>query len=51
MKIHMELEDKIARFKNVEECVLFRSGFTTNARRVSGILENKSNPDQSRLPD
>jgi glycine C-acetyltransferase len=50
MKIHMELEEKIARFKNVEECVLFKSGFTANAGSGSGILENKSNHDQSRLP-
>src|SRR6476469_7827438 len=27
MKIHMELEEKIARFKNVEACVVFQSGF------------------------
>src|ERR1051326_8628027 len=26
MKIHMELEEKIARFKNVEACVVFQSG-------------------------
>jgi glycine C-acetyltransferase len=51
MKIHMEREEKIARFKNVEECVVFQSGFTANAGRVSGILENKSNHGQSRLPD
>src|SRR5436309_9689814 len=25
MKIHMELEEKIARFKNVEACVVFQS--------------------------
>ena len=38
MKIHMELEEKIARFKNVEACVVFQSGFTANAGTVSGIL-------------
>src|SRR5947199_3743981 len=38
MKVHMELEEKIARFKNVEACVVFQSGFTANAGTVSGIL-------------
>src|SRR5450631_3666223 len=38
MRIHMELEEKIARFKNVEACVVFQSGFTANAGTVSGIL-------------
>ncbi len=38
MKIHMDLEEKIARFKNVEACVVFQSGFTANAGTVSSIL-------------
>lgn len=38
MKIHMELEEKIARFKDVEACVVFQSGFTANAGTVSSIL-------------
>ena len=38
MKIHMELEEKIARFKNVEASVVFQSGFTANAGTVSGVL-------------
>ena len=38
MKIHLELEEKIARFKNVEACVVFQSGFTANAGTVSAIL-------------
>jgi glycine C-acetyltransferase len=38
MKIHMELEEKIARFKNVEACVVFQSGFAANAGAVSAIL-------------
>src|SRR5690242_13572939 len=38
MKIHMELEEKIARIKNVEACVVFQSGFTANAGTVSAIL-------------
>src|ERR1700678_4451621 len=38
MRIHMELEEKIARFKNVEACVVFQSGFTANAGPVSSFL-------------
>jgi glycine C-acetyltransferase len=38
MKIHLELEEKIARFKNVEACVVFQSGFTANAGTVSAFL-------------
>jgi glycine C-acetyltransferase len=38
MRIHMELEEKIARFKNVEGCVVFQSGFAANAGTVSAIL-------------
>ena len=38
MRIHVELEEKIARFKNVEACVVFQSGFAANAGTVSGIL-------------
>jgi glycine C-acetyltransferase len=38
MKIHMELEERIARFKNVEACVVFQSGFAANAGTVSAIL-------------
>jgi len=38
MKIHMELEERIARFKDVEACVVFQSGFTANAGTVSAIL-------------
>jgi glycine C-acetyltransferase len=38
MSIHMELEGKIARFKNVEACVVFQSGFAANAGTVSAIL-------------
>jgi glycine C-acetyltransferase len=38
MKIHMELEEKIAHFKNVEACVVFQSGFAANAGTVSAIL-------------
>jgi glycine C-acetyltransferase len=38
MRIHMDLEEKIARFKNVEACVVFQSGFTANAGTVGSIL-------------
>ena len=38
MKIHMDLEEKIACFKNVEACVVFQSGFAANAGTVSAIL-------------
>ena len=38
MRLHMELEEKIARFKNVEACVVFQSGFAANAGTVSAIL-------------
>ncbi len=38
MRIHMELEERIAHFKNVEACVVFQSGFAANAGTVSAIL-------------
>ena len=38
MKLHMELEEQIARFKNVEACVVFQSGFTANAGTVAAVL-------------
>jgi glycine C-acetyltransferase len=38
MSIHMELERRIARFKNVEACVVFQSGFAANAGTVAAIL-------------
>src|SRR6476620_5711620 len=38
MRIHMQLEEKIARFKNTEACVVFQSGFAANAGTVSAIL-------------
>jgi glycine C-acetyltransferase len=38
MKIHMELEEQIARFKNTEACVVFQSGFAANAGTVAAIL-------------
>ena len=38
MAMHMELERRIAAFKNTEACVVFQSGFTANAGTVSAIL-------------
>src|SRR6202034_2279188 len=38
MKILLDLEEKIAHFKNVEACVVFQSGFAANAGTVSAVL-------------
>ncbi len=38
MSVHMELEEQIARFKNVEASVVFQSGFTANSGTVSAVL-------------
>ena len=38
MKLHMELEEQIAQFKQVEACVVFQSGFSANAGTVSAVL-------------
>src|SRR6187399_156981 len=38
MEIHMELERRLAKFKNVEKVVVFQSGFAANAGTVSAIL-------------
>src|SRR5579872_1903866 len=38
MSLHMQLEERIATFKNVEACVVFQSGFAANAGTVSAIL-------------
>ena len=38
MTLHMELEEKIAKFKRVEASVVFQSGFTANAGTVQAIL-------------
>src|SRR5262245_20108592 len=39
MDIHMELERKLAAFKQTEAVVVFQSGFTANAGTVSSILD------------
>src|SRR5258708_31202783 len=56
MKIHMELEEKIARFKNVDACVVFQSGFAANAGTVSAApgkshLIRSSPPNPSSIID
>jgi glycine C-acetyltransferase len=38
MTLHVALEEKIARFKQVEASVVFQSGFTANAGTVQAIL-------------
>jgi glycine C-acetyltransferase len=38
MQLHMQLEEQIAKFKNVEASVVFQSGFTANAGTVSAVL-------------
>ena len=38
MALHMQLEERIADFKNVEACVVFQSGFAANAGTVAAIL-------------
>jgi glycine C-acetyltransferase len=41
MTLHMQLEERIADFKNVEACVVFQSGFAANAGTVSAILTSE----------
>src|SRR5512146_1161084 len=38
MSVHMALEDRMARFKHVQACVVFQSGFTANAGTVAAVL-------------
>jgi glycine C-acetyltransferase len=38
MSLHVQLEERIASFKNVEACVVFQSGFAANAGTVSAVL-------------
>jgi glycine C-acetyltransferase len=38
MTLHMDLERRLAEFKNTEAAVVFQSGFTANAGTVSSIL-------------
>ncbi len=41
MDLHMELERRLAAFKNVEAVVVFQSGFAANAGTVSAILNKE----------
>ena len=41
MELHMELERRLAAFKNVEAVVVFQSGFAANAGTVSAILDQR----------
>jgi glycine C-acetyltransferase len=38
MEMHMELERRLATFKNVESVVVFQSGFSANAGTVAAVL-------------
>jgi glycine C-acetyltransferase len=38
MDLHMQLEERIAKFKHVEACVVFQSGFAANAGTVAAVL-------------
>ncbi len=41
MAIHMELEERLAAFKQTEATVVFQSGFTANAGTVSALLNKE----------
>jgi glycine C-acetyltransferase len=41
MALHMELEQRLAAFKNVEAVVVFQSGFAANAGTVAAILSKE----------
>lgn len=41
LDLHLELEHRIAAFKNVEACVVFQSGFAANAGTVSAVLTSE----------
>ena len=41
MEIHMELERRLAEFKQVEAVVVFQSGFAANAGTVSAVLSRE----------
>jgi glycine C-acetyltransferase len=42
MKIHLDLEAKIADFKHCEACLLYQSGYTANAGTSAAILDKES---------
>src|SRR5215472_4046820 len=41
MDIHMELERRLAEFKNTEAVVVFQSGFAANAGTVAAVLDKE----------
>lgn len=41
MKIHKELEEKFAKFKNTEDSILFQSGFTTNVAVCQSLMTSE----------
>ena len=41
MKIHDELEERLAKFKNVEAVLVFTSGFTANSGCIPAVLTDK----------
>ena len=38
MDLHLELEDRLAKFKNVESCISFQSGFTANLATIPCLV-------------
>ncbi|MFH2203669.1 MAG: glycine C-acetyltransferase [Elusimicrobiota bacterium] len=42
MDIHQELEDRLARFKGTESCVVFQSGFATNVAVCQSLMTDKA---------
>ena len=41
MTVHQELEDRLAKFKNVEAVLVFSSGFTANSGCIPAVLTDK----------
>src|SRR5579872_734007 len=41
MSVHQELEERLAKFKNVEAVLVFTSGFTANAGCIPAVLTDK----------
>ncbi len=41
MSVHQELEERLARFKNVEAVLVFTSGFTANSGCIPAVLTDK----------
>src|SRR5947209_8356129 len=41
MSVHKELEDRLAKFKNVEAVLVFTSGFTANSGCIPAVVTDK----------